>query len=207
MGSTVRATWKWRGRLLPSYYMAFMICSDTPKRSIAFLINDVYLAFMIHALLWRPGSSTGGECGWARHNTMRALVLRCKAFVDTPYHKVTVGLFMLLTSSWFYFRLYTFPSAALFPIFKAIKTRPNHSETEGSSYFIFILLTLSLMNIYWYACTPRELNKWGGSYILCFGHLGIIYCLCVPLQVCVDGEDVCPLHCQWSNERSALAGF
>lgn len=84
------------------------------------------------------------------HDICDIFTFGCKAFVDTPYHKVTVGLFLLLTSCWFYFRLYTFPSAALFPIFKAIKTRPDHSETEGSSYFIFILLTLSLMNIYWF---------------------------------------------------------
>lgn len=84
------------------------------------------------------------------HDICDIFTCGCKAFVDTPYHKVTIGLFMLLTSGWFYFRLFTFPSAALFPIFKAIKTQPNYSETEGSSYFIFILLTLSLMNIYWF---------------------------------------------------------
>nr|AET50846.1 hypothetical protein [Eimeria tenella] len=84
------------------------------------------------------------------HDISDIFTCGCKAFVDTPYHKVTIGLFVLLTVCWFYFRLYTFPSAALFPIYKAIKTRPDHSETEGSSYFIFILLTLSLMNIYWF---------------------------------------------------------
>ncbi|CDJ36156.1 longevity-assurance (LAG1) domain-containing protein, putative [Eimeria mitis] len=84
------------------------------------------------------------------HDICDIFTFGCKAFVDTPYHKVTIGLFVLLTSCWFYFRLYTFPSAALFPIFKAIKTRPDNSETESSSYFIFILLTLSLMNIYWF---------------------------------------------------------
>ncbi|OEH77662.1 longevity-assurance domain-containing protein [Cyclospora cayetanensis] len=84
------------------------------------------------------------------HDICDIFTYGCKAFVDTPYHKVTIGLFMLLTTCWFYFRLYTFPAAALFPIFKAIKTRPHYSETEGGSYFIFILLTLCLMNIYWF---------------------------------------------------------
>lgn len=110
---------------------------------------------------------------------VRRRVFRCKAFVDTPYHKVTIGLFMVLTSGWFYFRLFTFPSAALFPIFKAIKTQPNYSETEGSSYFVFILLTLSLMNIYWYVCRtskvcsrrPQVVSKgtWSTSAEACDG--------------------------------------
>lgn len=73
----------------------------------------------------------------------------CKLLVDTPCRKLTVSLFVLLIAGWFYFRLYTFSSAALLPIFRAIQARQSHAEAEGWSFFVFILLTLFLMNIYW----------------------------------------------------------
>lgn len=74
---------------------------------------------------------------------------RCKVFVDTRHKVVTFFLFACLMLSWGYLRLYAFPVAALFPIFKNVKNMKATADSEDWGFFVFLLLTVFVMNIYW----------------------------------------------------------
>ncbi|PHJ21035.1 longevity-assurance domain-containing [Cystoisospora suis] len=74
----------------------------------------------------------------------------CKVFVDTRHKVVTFFLFACLMISWGYLRLYAFPAAALFPIFKNVKNMKATADSEDWGFFVFLLLTVFVMNIYWF---------------------------------------------------------
>ncbi|PFH33391.1 longevity-assurance protein (LAG1) domain-containing protein [Besnoitia besnoiti] len=74
----------------------------------------------------------------------------CKVFVDTRHKAVTFSLFACLVGAWGYLRLFAFPAAALFPIFTNVKNMKATAEGEDWGFFVFLLLTLFVMNIYWF---------------------------------------------------------
>ncbi|KFH04976.1 longevity-assurance protein (LAG1) domain-containing protein [Toxoplasma gondii MAS] len=74
----------------------------------------------------------------------------CKVFVDTRHKVVTFFLFACLVVSWGYLRLFAFPVAALFPIFKNVKSMKATADGEDWGFFVCLLLTLFVMNIYWF---------------------------------------------------------
>ncbi|KAF8820243.1 longevity-assurance protein (LAG1) domain-containing protein [Cardiosporidium cionae] len=75
----------------------------------------------------------------------------CKALVDTSLKPLTLCLFFCLVASWGYLRLYCFPCVCLQSILREAPLLVPVQERLGWNWFIFLLLTQLLMNIYWFS--------------------------------------------------------
>eukprot|EP00920_Eleutheroschizon_duboscqi_P041361 GHVT01099229.1.p1 GENE.GHVT01099229.1~~GHVT01099229.1.p1 ORF type:complete len:340 (-),score=-13.70 GHVT01099229.1:509-1528(-) len=85
------------------------------------------------------------------HDVCDIFSFGCKLLVDTPFKRLTISLFMCLLAFWGYLRLYCYPATTLYPILMELHSMIAAPEIQGWMWFVFLLSTVMLMDIYWFA--------------------------------------------------------
>ncbi|OII77974.1 longevity-assurance protein [Cryptosporidium andersoni] len=139
----------WYYYLSGGYFLFSLFCllNEEPLQGIWENILLIVIACLLLAFSFTGDFIRVGVIVLFLHNVCDILTCGCKVFVDTKWQAITLGLFGILLAAWAYLRIYCFSRIVLYPVYGQISLALS---TRLCAYSTFLLMTLLLVNIYWF---------------------------------------------------------